>query len=230
MSGAHETVDSPSGAKMSATAWRGVGLLLMAVGTVVALLGAARIEGVRGAGGAVTWQSRPQRGLLSAGTVLLVVSVGLLRRRGGGAAAAGQQSGAREGVARMLRALRAVQAGRPAGAGDSSSSASLPAALDVLMTAGAPEGGAPYGLWLKLQLDPLLEEQFPALFAQGERDAFIRQHGLSRFAAVYAGLARAERLLLRAWSAAVDGYAGEAREALGAAVAQLAATEEEMAR
>lgn len=214
---------------MSATAWRGVGLLLMAVGTVVALLGAARIEGVRGAGGATIWQSRPQKGLLGAGTVLLLVSVVLLRRRGSGAAAAaGQESGAREGAVRMLRALRAVAAGRPAGAGDSSSSASLPAALDVLLTARAPEGDEAYGLWLKLQLDPILEEEFPAIFTQGEREAFIRQHGLARFAAVYAGLARAERLLLRAWSAAVDGYAGEARASLAAAIAQMESTEGEM--
>lgn len=206
--------------RMSPTAWRGTGLLCMGVGVVVALLGAARIAPAANVHAANAWQSRPVWGLFGAGIALLVAAVGLLRwhqQR----AEQGADNGATVGprILALLHALRQVARGVAAAPTDSRSSQSLPAALDVLASAEAPSDDSGYLLWLKLQLDPLVEERFPEIMAA--RDGFRRRHGLPAFVDVYGGLARAERLLLRSWSAAVDGYADEARTALAQALSQM---------
>ncbi|HIG10333.1 MAG: hypothetical protein ABGY71_04425 [bacterium] len=68
---------------------------------------------------------------------------------------------------------------------------------------------------LQVAIDPLLTG--PAYrFAEG-REALRRAHGTEAYIAVMEAFARAERKLNRAWSAAVDGYPGEARRSLEAA-------------
>lgn len=198
--------------RMSAAAWRGLGLLLLATGTVLALLGAARMEP-----GAPDqpWRSQPAWTLFALGVADLCGAGLLLRAHAAGATQAGGPGrGTRELVERLIAVVRAVQAGQHA-ASVGRSEGSLPPALDVLLYAGAPDDHSAYDLWLKLQLDPILEEIYPDIWAT--REAFRRDHGLPAFARLFGELAHAERLLCRAWSAAVDGYTNEARAALAAA-------------
>ena len=72
---------------------------------------------------------------------------------------------------------------------------------------------------LHAAVDPLLIG--PAYrFAEG-REAVRTAHGMGTYIAVMDAFARAERKLNRAWSAAVDGYAAEARTSLAAALLPL---------
>jgi hypothetical protein len=72
---------------------------------------------------------------------------------------------------------------------------------------------------LHAAVDPLLAG--PAYrFAEG-REAIRTAHGVGTYIAVMDAFARAERKLNRCWSAAVDGYAQEARSSLAAALLPL---------
>jgi hypothetical protein len=134
------------------------------------------------------------------------------------AAHAADEGGRTEALLHELRAaLAALVAGRAAPVVPHPHEG--PAVLEVLAEAEAPPGEAPYLLWLKLQLDPLIDDRLPGLFLG--REAYRRRHGVVAYGALFSGLARAERLLHRAWSAAVDGYEGEARQALADAAAQV---------
>lgn len=197
---------------MTAAAYRGLGMVLLAAGVVLALLGGARLDGHVPKGSPP--RSRPAWPLYGGGVTLLLAATILLRRFQG--SHADREEGAESALAILTTTARRV--GRVA-AGKAPSSAEsgagiLPLALEVLVEAPAPppEEAAAYLLWLKLQLDPVLDEELPRLWAC--REAYRRRHGLSAFAALFGPLAQGERLLYRAWSAAVDGYAEEARSAL----------------
>lgn len=216
---------------MTRAAWRGVGVLLACAGVLLGLLGAGRIAPAAQAGSLAgapagsppAYVSRPQVPLFATGIALLLASVALLRRTRVVEVEAEEGGGTEALLRRLRRAVLALREGRAAPAvgtsRSSSSSGSLPVMLEALVEAEAPTEEAPYLLWLKLQLDPLLEDLLPRLFAG--RDAFRRRHGVVAYGALFSGLARAERLLGRAWSSAVDGYADEARQALADAAAQV---------
>ncbi len=211
--------------RMTHAAFRGVGLLLLTSGVVVALLGAARLSlepaPVSGTGGPAAWQSRPSAPLFGTGVGLMLAAMGLLRwHRRGEADLIGDGATTQAECQRLFATVRAVQSGLP---GVPQPTGSMIPALDVLASASAPGEDAAYLLWLKLQLDPVLDEIFPVVMAS--RDAFRKRHGVPAFAHLFGELAYAERLLCRVWSAAVDGYADEARDSLAAAVAQLAEAE-----
>ncbi len=203
---------------MTRAAWRGLGLLLLTGGVVLSLLGSARIEQVDKA-----WQSRPVYPLFAGGVGMMLAAVALLRwnRAERHDEEGGDGSGSTAALCHRLFAMvRAVLAGVPGEAGDED----VPLPLEVLRGAQAPAEDAAYILWLKLQLDPVLDQQFPDLMAT--RDAFRRRHGMHAFASLFSELAQAERLLSRAWSAAVDGYAEEARQSLQRGVQQLGVAEQ----
>lgn len=208
---------------MSAVARRGLGRLLLGLGLVLALGGSARLR--RAEGG---WQSRPVLPLQGAGAALMLCAVGLLRAPGlRGAEEESAEDGVHARCLRLCAAVRAVHSGLPALSMHEHESR-LPPALDLLSGATAPPVGedTAYLLWLKLQLDPVLDDLFPQVMAG--RESFRRRRGLGAFAALFGDLAYAERLLGRAWSASVDGYPEEARDALAAAAGRLDAVERDL--
>jgi hypothetical protein len=207
--------------RMTPAAWRGLSICGLCLGMIVALVGAGHLA--PDPSGA--WRSQPAWPLYGAGVFGMLVCVVAFRRhqrvRHGEAAADATLAV----FARLREAVEAVREGRPAGLA-ALSSAATPLPLEVLLAAPAPEEEPGYLLWLKLQLDPILDDLFPRIM--DGRAAFRSRHGPKRFAQVFSGLARAERLLLRAWSAAVDGYADEARQSLQRAADQLAHTAQDL--
>ncbi|MCS6913838.1 MAG: hypothetical protein RMK29_01645 [Myxococcales bacterium] len=191
--------------------WRRLGLGLLGAGLVLGLLGAARLE-VSG----TLWRARPAWPLFSLGVGLLALAAVLVRRHPAGGGGDGDGT---DQVAAILRELRAAVAalrqGHPL---QLETEGRRPAALQALAEAEAPQEAA-YLLWLKLQLDPLLDDLLPRLF--DARSALLRQHGVVTGGVFVSGLARVERLLARAWSAAVDGHAPAARAALAEAAQEL---------
>lgn len=167
-------------------------LLLMTAGTVGATLGVARTDpSVEG------WETRFQADVPLTTTSLALLAFGVVLRQAGNRAAAQTLHKQRLGTAGLANSLdrMAVE-------------------LDGIVAAVALEPGAGSAISVPISqlLDGPLKESLSSSVAGCM--ALRASHGSAEYANVMGPLAKVERMLNRAWSAAADGYSEEAQRCL----------------